>query len=508
MSKLFLFPIFAHVVSAADNWRRFKTWLPVCLWLAFVCPAVSQTSQAVKFGAETAAESRLDIDLLRQIESRSLPAVLEPGPARFADLPSYYWDENEAIRQRLEQAKNQYEAEGSKPFRALTLIAGCAGVGKTFIKQDIFSKDCPKGAICKFDAKELLEDWKAEGLAEDRPDLFCGDVVLSTLPAMRLGQSNLLKKFLDSQTASFFVIDSLDEIHPDDYEAFLSQAEQFVAESERPFLHVIVLGRPLSFRGYWNGRSTHLQPSKKSDVEIFMLQPPRFETEGDLMVSSWNYHTWRYKLRWKLDDGEAETMPLEDYARWVASGYPDEFQGRHVQYAPNQNMNSQVRKTLLAWAQRPVVNSMLCNLAGNGMIREIAAEFTIAGREFDEREVMEVYLSRWLERHTQRENRPSAIKPRHLDLYLQLIENVAVKYLREGGLDADGFFSVADDDQIELEYEGETVRFPVSRILDRSGLKYLDPREPGVAAYRFEPVWFQRLLVEKYRDLTAAPQRN
>jgi len=70
----------------------------------------------------------------------------------------------------------------------------------------------------------------------------------------------------------------------------------------------------------------------------------------------------------------------------------------------------------------------------------------------------------------------------------------------EGRLDERGFLTVRDTDTVSVDYRGELAEVPVYRILNRSGLKFIDPREPGTRSYRFEPVWFHRLLVEKHND--------
>ncbi len=481
-----------------------SVWTIACYAL-LICLACGSAGRAdCQENAETgvdpvlAAGDLLDVSLLKQIEDRVLPPRLELGSARLPDLPAYYWAENQELRTRFELARHKYESS-SRPFRRLTLIAGSAGVGKTFIKRDIFSKDYPAEEICKFDVKELYQEWKAKGLVEDRPDLYCGEVVLSRLPAINPGRPQLMRQFLEAQSACFFVIDSLDEVHPDDYEALLKQIEQFVLQSDRPFLHVVVLGRSLAFRDYWRSRS--VSPSREQ-IALFLLRPPRFLTTGDLMISSWNYHTWRYQLRWQLSTGLKQTMPFDAYAKWVKSGFPDSVLTRRVLYQSNQNMNPLVQSTVESWARESrVVVSMLYNLAGNSMIREIAESFAYEQRPYDERAVMEAYLAKWLERDTKSENRPSSAKPEHLELYMRLVQGVAAKYSQESQVDTNGFFTVDDDDHIEVMYEGQRMRFPVLRILNRSGLKYLDPRKPGVTSYRFEPVWFHRLLVEKHNDM-------
>lgn len=59
------------------------------------------------------------------------------------------------------------------------------------------------------------------------------------------------------------------------------------------------------------------------------------------------------------------------------------------------------------------------------------------------------------------------------------------------------------DDVIVVQEQGRTLQFPAYRILDRSGLKHSDPREPGSRRYRFEPFWCHRLLVERFNDRIA-----
>ncbi len=440
----------------------------------------------------------VDTSPLLEIEQRTLPPALQPGPHRFDDLPAYYMAENAELQQRFDGARQAFEtAAGPRPFRRLTLIAGAAGVGKTFIKSEVFSKNYPKDKVCKFDLRELYQHWQEAGYTEARPDLQAGSVVLSTMLAQKDLTRRRLTEYLQQQPACFFVIDSLDEIHPDDYVAVLQEIERFALDGDRDFIHVVVLGRGLAFRDYWQHRETVWTPEQ---LDLFLLQPPRLVTTGDLLVSTWNYHTWACKLSWS-PSGQQCPMALEDYIRWVHADYPLNGPYRTVSFAPNQCMDDRVQGVLEQWACRyPVVDSMLYNLAGNTMIREICQRFVGSSREYDERAVMEAYFTAWLERDTASDNRPSAAKPEHLDLYLRLLEAVAVKYLVEGRLDERGFLTVRDTDTVSVDYRGELAEVPVYRILNRSGLKFIDPREPGTRSYRFEPVWFHRLLVEKHND--------
>jgi hypothetical protein len=175
--------------------------------------------------------------------------------------------------------------------------------------------------------------------------------------------------------------------------------------------------------------------------------------------------------------------------------------GEDVSYQPNSNMHPRVHEELTKWArEKPIVGSMLCNLAGNSILREIVSDHVAKGRAYNERDVMEAYLAAWLVRDTKSDDRPSQTKPEHLDLYLRLLEGVAVKYLNERKVDQQGCFAVRAGDTITVAYEQSELTFPVKRILNRSGLIFVDPRQTNGSNYRYEPIWLHRLLVEKHND--------
>ncbi len=453
--------------------------------------------EGVPVAASGASSPVVDTSLLRQIEHRVLPPPVVPGAAAHANLADYYFDANPELLSRFRRAREAYACQPPQQYQALTLISGTAGVGKTFIKGQIFDKDCPKSSVCKFDIRELYEQWLATATTELRPDLRDGDLVLNSLLAARSHKVPLLAKYLAAHEASFYVIDSLDEIHPDDYEWVLDQVEDFTFTSDREFIHVVVLGRPLAFRNYWLQR----QAESTRDVQLKMLAPPRLRTTGDLRVSDWNYLSWKYKLLWQPEGNEPTAMSLETFNQWSDEGYPRSGQFASVGLDGDFRVITQSQGLLREWAgSQRVITGVLPNLAGNSLAREIAEQFYIAGRPFAERSVMNAYLDGWLQRDTRSDNRPSLAKPLHLDLYLRLLEGVAVDSLRKGQVDEQGFFPVRSDDQISLAYQDRLVAFPVTRILDRSGMKFMDPRQAGVARYRFEPVWFHRLLVEMSND--------
>lgn len=444
------------------------------------------------------ARAAIDTSRLQEIEQRVLPPLLVSGPAQHDTLPAYYWAANRALRERFEHARSVYEAGTPRPYRAVTLVAGAAGVGKSFLKDEAFRKDYPASAVCKFDLKELFATWQAEGKTVLKPDLACGPVVLNPMLSLADPRRRDLVQHLESKPAAFYVIDSLDEIHPDDYLAVLEQIEEFVARGGRGFVHVVVFGRSLAFRDYW--RATASRAGGESPA-LFVLQPPVFRTTGDLLVSSWNYHSWKYKLKWAPDGGELSPLPLDAYAEWSEQGFPRSGKFTSVTCLPNDNMTPLVRDALSAWAQSErVVGGVLYNLAGNSLLREIVEQSVREGRPFDELAFMSAYLQKWLERESASENRPSARRPEHLDLYLQLLQSAAVKVLAEGRVDDDGNFPISEEDIVEVDCRGQRLVFPVKRILDRSGLKHFDPRQPGPPKYRFEPLWMHRLLVEMHNE--------
>jgi len=105
-----------------------------------------------------------------------------------------------------------------------------------------------------------------------------------------------------------------------------------------------------------------------------------------------------------------------------------------------------------------------------------------------------------MERDSKSNNRPSVAQPENLDLYLQLLQQAAVKPFVENKLDGEGYFDVPSDQVIAINWRGQQLSFPVQRVLDRSGLKIDDPRQTGTPRYRFEPIWLHRLLVEMHNE--------
>ncbi len=160
-------------------------------------------------------------------------------------------------------------------------------------------------------------------------------------------------------------------------------------------------------------------------------------------------------------------------------------------------MTREAREQLQQWAMKyPVVATVLTNLAGNEMVRDILVEHIERDQEFQEREFMEAFFAAWLARDTRSDDRPSRLKPEHLDHYLRLLQSIAVKYAQPHRMDDQGYFEVAEEDDVVLEGASVSVR----RVLNRSGLVNVDAKAPHSSRFRFEPFWFHRLLVQMHND--------
>ena len=474
------------------------------LFLLATAWACCYVSAAVPAASPSATSWPIDTTPLLRIEQRVLPPALVEGPNSQPNLSAYYTAANPQLSDRLEQIRHLYQSHTGRPYRAITLVAGDAGIGKSFLKKQVFSKEYPRSAVFKLDIRQQYEQWYKEGIVQRQPDLQCGDVVINTLLASKPPQAKLILPILNAQTASFYVIDSLDEVHPDEYVSILEQIESFVQSTDNDFVHVVVFGRPCAFLEY--GKKTH-GASAIIDSALFMLQPPQFRTTGDLLVSSWNYASYAYDVAWVSPGGKRSPLLLQDYREWAQAGFTRTGKFHDISMKANQEIAQPVQTALEQDAQRyRTLEPLLHNLAGNSIIRHIITQQTLHDLPFDEHQMMESFFDAWLERDYESDGRPSYAHPEHVELYLQLLERVAVKYLVEGRLDEDGYFPVSDSDQVQVTDENRQLVFPVRRILDRSGMKHIDPCRTGPLKYRFEPIWLHRFLVDRYNSRIQASE--
>ena len=478
-----------------------------------IAPAVSNASvgkdqqgvyQAGFRGANPSAEAsgqaviRRWLSELNQIERRIQPSRFYAGERSYSTLPAYYWAANQSLRRHLDAITSAYLDGDDDELSGLTLIAGTAGVGKTFIKSGLFGEQSEDFPVTKFDIRDWYLDFRESGLASYQADIVHGNQVMSQLLKLTdAGRVAFAERILQV-SEEFLLIDSLDEVHPDDYLFLLQTVQKLVTERKGTVRHAFVFGRPLVFREYWHQCCSG---DRIPGLSCFVLEPPALASSGDLVVSSWNYHCWKYKLRKVAESGEQGHMPLDLYESWHEDHFADHSEYADLVSESNQVMNREVQDTLHQWASHHTsVAAVMRNLAGNSMVREIVAESVQEQRDFDEKRFKEEFFAKWLERDTLSGDRPSRLKPRDLDLYVQLLESVALQYAEDAVISGNGYVEVKSGDQAVATQMGEQVKVPVEQLLNRSGLVNLDAQRPGDARYRFEPLWFHSWLIEKHRD--------
>jgi hypothetical protein len=473
--------------------RKFFALLITCVLLT----ANAALAQLVS-PADARQRNSAEITTLRRIEQSVLPPTIVVGPPSHHEIVDYYCVANASLRNRFEEAREIFASENRWPFRAMTVVAGSAGIGKTFIKGQVYS-DIPREQIWKFDIRELFDEFSQQGIAELKPDLQHRDRVYNRLLSLNPAGRKAFEGLLESNTAAFVVVDSLDEIHPDDYFFVLDRLEQLALDVNHGFIHLVVFGRPTAFQDYLQDRAAAARGSRPG-LRSFLLNKPEFRTNGDLTVSNWNFDCWKYGLC-RGQSNESSPMMFEDYQRWCEQGFLAEGEFADVVFDQNAQMTPTARKELQRWSMEyPVVASVLPNLAANGMVRDILADCLQRGEGYDERRFMDDFLTKWLERDTRSDDRPSRLKPEYFDSYLQLLEAVAVKYAGEERIDEQGFFDVASSDQVVIKENGAPISVPVQTVLNRSGLVTVDPRLPYSQRFRFEPFWFHRLLVQTHQE--------
>ncbi|MEM7313574.1 MAG: hypothetical protein AAF497_10530 [Planctomycetota bacterium] len=438
------------------------------------------------------------ISLLRQVEARVLPLPLVKGVSRHETLRGYYVASNPGLQHRFDEAIDAFTTGRPRPFRAMTIVSGPAGIGKTFIKSGIYSRWIDEEHIWKFDVRDVFAEMIQQGLAEHKPDLVHGEGVINRLPSLTDAGRKLFVERLTAGVRPFVVVDSLDEIHPDDYFFVLSELEKLTQQKHHEYLHVVVFGRPLAFREFWAARRTQ---GVNDGLRAYVLRAPDFRTTGDLMVSTWNYDCWKYGVSRDGIQGERLPITLDDFQKWCDCDFDRSGEFSDVRFRETDSICPEVRDELMRWtSESRVVMSVVSNLAGNSILRDIVHQHVKGKTAFDESQFMDEFFARWLERDTKSDDRPSRLKPAHLDVYLKLLEEVAAKYANENRVTRLGYFDVVDEDRVAVDHDGRRVEIAVSTLLNRSGLVNLDPVLPTAHRYRFEPIWLHRLLYERHHD--------
>lgn len=433
------------------------------------------------------------VSRLKTLERQLLPGRPGVGGPRCAQMVDYYWDANPELESELKSARRKFSNLQDEHQR-MVLIAGPAGVGKTFIKRGIYD-GLPGDALWKFDARELWAAYRDLGFAEYKADLHHENTVFNKMLTLtNAGREHFCREVLKCKT-SFVVVDSLDEIHPRDYVFVLRTLETLVQPSRPGFAQVVVFGRPFCFEAYWQLRqSAGVEAS--GTVRGYMLQKPEFRTTGDIQVSNWNFDSWKFGLCRRSGKSQ-HAFCFAEYQQWCERGFLCDGDFSDIIFDANQHITVEAREMLNRWvSDEPAVAAVFANLAANGMVRDILVNHLQKRQTFDDRKFMEQFLELWLKRDTRSDDRPSQIKPEYLDVYLDLLENVAVIY--SPAVQADGSFSVGENDQVKVSFISGSIAVSVKDLLNRSGLVTADPFGEERGRVRFEPLWLHRFLISKH----------
>ena len=453
------------------------------------------------------------------VEGEPLPRPLaknappETGRREPATLAEQYYVANPAMTERFQRALDSYnhhlvsDAKGAnheKPHApVMTLVAGAAGVGKSYVVDELH-KQWPAGAAVVVDIRTDLYDrlWAGsvdkicpaleytiipEGSPGSRKE------ALSCMPALKTDSKVSLKAHLANLYAKghrFIIIDSLDEINPQDFIRHLRDIDDFVFEDRNRFVHVAVFGRPEAFWRFWATFDNNPRPS--AEIEWLALNPPSFRTTGDLSLATHHYDVGSLEL---VRGGQ--TMSLLDYIAWEKSGYSLKgewmdvaFKGMALAKPP---IDPKARLSLRDWCMKEqFMVDAISNLDGKNQLLGMMSDGEVFGDGVTARSLLDLMFSQHLERGARTHGRPEG-GVSGFDLYKSLLHKIAVKYAPVAD-QTSGCFWVGFEDTVSVTFRGTTSKVFVRDILDCSGLALLDPPRGNRRRYRFDPIWTHEYL--------------
>lgn len=450
---------------------------------------------------------------IREVESNVLPAPFTVGPATHGSLKEFYFAANPELERRLQTTVEIHEqrvnAADKTEHRVLTFITGPAGSGKSFFAARL--KELLPTATEKVDLKDLYQkNWAS--VTEVQADLVAespeGDkqIVLSELRALKndehLGLSALLSEFVERGKV-FLIVDSLDEVHPNDNVKILEHLQDFVLNGSHPFLHVVVFGRPEAYWDY-SRKMRHSSATKPSpeQLEFFQLQEPRLTTTGDLLVACWGHDVFQLRLRMT---GSRE-MTFEEYESWDAAGYRRgadfagvTFSGSSTEQGASSKINAHAHALLKTWStQQPLIAACFSNLDMMNQLLGLTSAGGVFDRKYDDQELRAKLFDLRLVRGTLTHGRPSGERKNSValtNLYLKLLQ--AVAWEKAGEIDSAGYFVVDPTETVSVEYQGQKLQAYVHQVLERSGFAVMNSQNDNQRRFRFEPAWVLGYLFEK-----------
>ena len=389
---------------------------------------------------------KLDLDSEVQLES----------------LDEYYIAANPNLVEHLTGIAQDYLSETDR--RGVTYVLGDAGIGKSYVMRNAFDEFG--------DHKCTIELRPAA--PETRPDLVTSDgVVLNELRAFPQSKSFDLESLLEEQCVRagalqpLVFLDGIDEIHDDSAGALLQAVNELVLEAKRPFLQVVVAGRPEGFRP-WLSNPARTERDR-AIVTQFHLEAPRYTTRGDL----------EFRLRGYLE-------------------YAGELQDIEANGRLDVHLDSLVE----------VLNrhEFLTYSLGNLALGNFAIQHAKPGANETELQIKAGIFDDWLGRNAETHNRPGSGSEWD-GPYRRLLQDIAARY---ANVTNEGEFTVAAQDAIEvIDDDGMSVgEVRVRDALLHSGVAYLMSPSSATPRFRFSPFWLHGFLLESYNERLGATYRG
>ncbi len=391
------------------------------------------------------------LQTLKNLETRLIPPYRE-DTARFDHLWDYFQDANPELIAHLDALMQQHQA--GKTHAGVTYISGPSGVGKSYVIRQL---EFPEEATCApIKLATLFPETAADLQTLD------GKWVFNRLPTV---EAPSLEQLLQSQQAAdkaFVLLDDLDEIHAQAATRLLQAVDAYVRTRPRKFIHVILFGRPESFRP----RLAQIPHCDPMCPRVFSLEGPDFQTRGDVAFRCRDYYQWQHQQ-------EAPPAVIEAV------------------------LNQLDRMPFLRSSLRPLASG---NFVLDSVIlpyRNNVSANTHAGH------IREELFRKLLERNQASHRRPAADD----DTYRCLLEEAAAFPLRHHrNLSARGFFDVRDTDTLSFQDpQGHTHAVRLRDLLDRSGVVLLNLEQQKKTEYRFEPLWLHAFLAEGWMQRRSAP---
>lgn len=423
-----------------------------------------------EYEADLVADAAISSEHLCDIERAKFTFELDlQSNAQQPDLAAYYDAANPKLIGHLSAMAQSYR--NGDPGKGVTYIMGAAGVGKSFAARNIIDgfDDTEK---CTVELSKLFYDEKEKVKLDfsvvQAPDLATldGQTVFNELPTIGEASTFELDGLftaagckVDGTLLPVIIIDDLDEVHDATCKAILKEVDEFIldgAQGAGDFVHVIVLGRPEGFYTWLADPERNEQ--NKAIVESIVLNPPRYQTAGDL----------EFRVRGYLD-----------------------FKNLLTDVEASGETGNYIASVTSAVNTYPFLTYSLGNLSvGN----EVVAH-TIPGLDVDEELLKAELFDDMVVRASDTHGRP---KPGSTlgGAYLRLLEDIAVRYADVGD---DGQFSVRSEDTMEVwDDDGNSLgKVRVRDALNRAGVA-LHSLTNATARYQFDPFWVHGHLIERY----------